>query len=101
MEIFIARSTVCPGLGHHGLIRIKILVAGRGRGGPSSNVPKKFKAFASLYSEFLKIKNPVEASFWSNTEKASGSQTLSRCYVDDKEQIQWYLKPTIKLYKHE
>lgn len=91
MEIFTARSTVCPRLGHHGLICIKILVAGGGRGGPSSNVPKKFKAFASLYSEFflqVKKKKTVEASFWSITEKLPGPQTLRRSYVDDKEQIQ-------------
>lgn len=102
MGFFTARSTVCPGLGHHGLICIKIPVAGRGQGGPSSNVPKKSEAFASLYSEFfLKVAETVELSFWSITEKPAGSQTLRKGYVDAKRQIQWYLKTVIKLQKCE
>lgn len=88
VDFFTARSTICPGLGHQGLICIKILVAGRGQGGPSRNVPKKFKAFARLYSEFfLKVAETVEVSFWSITEKPAGSQTLRRSYVNAKEQI--------------
>jgi len=86
VDTFTERSTVCPGLGHHGLICIKILVAGRGQGGPS--VPKKFKAFASLYSKFFsKVAETVEVSFWSITEKPAGSLMLRRSYTDAIEPI--------------
>lgn len=53
VDLLVHKALFGPGLGQHGFISIKMLLEGREQGGPSNIVPKKIKAFLSLYSWVL------------------------------------------------
>lgn len=84
---FSTQSSVCPGLGQHGFISIKMFLAGRGQGGPSSIMPKKLKAFPSLHSWVLlrgiRKGGSVFLKHHRKTNRISDAQELCWCQRGD------------------